>query len=141
MSAIILSMQEPSIFTKIINGEIPCHKIYEDERVIAFLTNHPLVEGHTLVVPKKQINQIWDLESDDYIYLWETTRKIALHLRKVMNLERVGVVIKGIEVPHTHIHLIPMVSEQIHVNFDPEPAPALVDNDTLSKVAERIRLN
>jgi len=134
-------MQEPSIFTRIINGEIPSHKVYEDERVIAFLTNHPLVEGHTLVVPKKQINQIWDLDDEDYDYLWQTARKIALHLRQVMNLERVGVVIKGIEVPHTHIHLIPMISEQIHVNFDPEPAPQLVDGDILSKVAEKIRLN
>lgn len=134
-------MQEPSIFTKIINGEIPSHKVYEDERVIAFLTNHPLVEGHTLVVPKKQINQIWDLDDEDYDYLWQTARKIALHLRQVMGLERVGVVIKGIEVPHTHIHLIPMVSEQIHVNFDPEPAPVLVDGETLAKVVEKIRLN
>jgi len=133
--------EEPSVFTKIINGELPSHKVYEDERVIAFLTNHPLVEGHTLVVPKKQINQIWDLDNEDYDYLWQTARKIALHLRQVMGLERVGVVIKGIEVPHTHIHLIPMVSEQIHVNFDPEPAPALVDGETLAKVAEKIRLN
>jgi len=134
-------MQEPSVFTKIINGELPSHKVYEDERVIAFLTNHPLVEGHTLVVPKKQINQIWDLDDEDYDYLWQTARKIALHLRQVMGLERVGVVIKGIEVPHTHIHLIPMVSEQIHVNFDPEPAPVLVDGETLAKVVEKIRLN
>jgi len=133
--------EEPSVFTKIINGELPSHKVYEDERVIAFLTNHPLVEGHTLVVPKKQINQIWDLDNEDYDYLWQTARKIALHLRQVMGLERVGVVIKGIEVPHTHIHLIPMVSEQIHVNFDPEPAPVLVDGETLAKVVEKIRLN
>ncbi len=133
--------EEPSVFTKIINGELPSHKVYEDERVIAFLTNHPLVEGHTLVVPKKQINQIWDLDDEDYDYLWQTARKIALHLRQVMGLERVGVVIKGIEVPHTHIHLIPMVSEQIHVNFDPEPAPVLVDGETLAKVVEKIRLN
>lgn len=132
-------MQEDSIFTKIIKGEIPSHKVYEDDRVIAFLTNHPLVEGHTLVVPKKQINQIWDLEDEDYDYLWQVAKKVAKHLRDIMSLERVGVVIKGIEVPHTHIHLVPMVSEEIHVNFDPEPAPQLVDDETLATVAEKIR--
>lgn len=132
-------MQEPSVFTRIINGEIPTNKIYEDDRVIAFLTTHPLSEGHTLVVPKIQIDQIWDLESDDYNYLWEVARKIALHLRAVMKVDRVGVVIKGFEVPHTHIHLIP-VPRQTIVNFDPEPSPAPADKDQLVVMAERIRL-
>lgn len=101
-------MQEPSIFTRIINGEIPCYKIYEDEKVIAFLDMHPVMEGHTLVVPKKQIDHIWDLEDDDYEYLWATAKKIAIHIREVIGSPRVGVVVEGFGVPHAHIHLIPI---------------------------------
>ena len=129
-----------SIFTKIINKEIPAHRIYEDDRVIAFLTNHPIIEGHTLVVPKKQVDQIWDMESDDYAYLWQTAKKIALHLRKVLEIERVGVVIKGNEVAHAHIHLIPMPGPDTYVNFDPSPEPSLITDEYLSVIAERIRL-
>ena len=132
-------MTEPSLFTKIINGEIPAYRIYEDDKVIAFLTIHPLCDGHTLVVSKKQIDQIWDLESEDYDYLWATTQKIALHLRDIMKVERVGVVIKGFEVPHAHIHLIP-VPYDTHIDFDPEPSPSAVDNEKLASIADRIRL-
>ena len=132
-------MPEPSIFTRIINGELPAHKIYEDNRVIAFLTINPLCDGHTLVVPKKQVDQIWDLAVDDYDYLWKIAQKIALHLRTVMKVDRVGVVIKGCDVPHTHIHLIPMDLHG-HINFDPEPAPPVADNDKLAIIAKRIHL-
>jgi len=132
-------MQEQSLFTKIINNEVPAHRIYEDDRVIAFLTIHPLCDGHTLVVPKKQVDQIWDLETDDFDYLWNIAQKIALHLRKVMATDRVGVVVKGFEVPHTHIHLIP-VNMHSGINFDPEPSPDVVDNDKLAAIAERIHL-
>jgi len=132
-------MQEPSIFTKIINGEVPAHRIYEDDRVIAFLTIHPLCDGHTLVIPKKQVNQIWDMESDDYDCLWKTAKKIALHLRKVMEVERVGVVVKGFAVPHTHIHLIP-VKHNNHVNFDPEPEPPVADDLQLAGIASRLKM-
>ena len=132
-------MQEPSIFTRIINGEIPCHKVYEDDRVIAFLTINPVADGHTLVVPKKQVNQIWDLETDDYEYLWRIAQKIALHLRTVMGVDRVGVVVKGFDVPHVHIHLIP-VGFHSGVNFDPIPPPSVANNDDLAAIAERIRL-
>lgn len=133
-------MQEPSIFTKIINGEIPCHKIYEDDAVIAFLTINPLSDGHTLVVPKVQINHIWDVPDDTYQYLWLTAKKIALHIRTVMDVERVGVVVKGFEVPHTHIHLIPVPRHGVHVGFDPDVPPQTADNDSLAAIAERIRL-
>lgn len=132
-------MQEPSIFTRIINGEIPCHKVYEDDKVIAFLTINPVADGHTLVIPKKQVNQIWDLETDDYEYLWSVAQKIALHLRTVMGVQRVGVVIKGFEVPHVHIHLIP-VSSHTGVNFDPYPEPPVANNEDLAAIALRIRL-
>lgn len=132
-------MQEQSIFTRIINGEIPCHKVYEDEQVIAILTNHPVIDGHTLVIPKKQVAQIWDLELQDYNYLWDVVSKIAKHLRSVLKVERVGVVIKGIEVPHAHIHLIPMPHDT-YVNFDPIPPPSTTDDDILEAVANRLRL-
>ena len=132
-------MTEQSLFTKIINDEIPAHKVYEDDQVIAFLTIHPLSDGHTLVVPKKQVDQIWDLDADDYDYLWRTTQKIALHLRNTMKVERVGVVIKGFEVPHAHIHLIP-VPYDMHVSFDPETDPPVADNDKLASIADRIHL-
>ena len=132
-------MPEQSLFTKIINGEIPAHRIYEDNQVIAFLTINPLSDGHTLVVPKKQVDQIWDLQSDDYTYLWGISQKIAIHLRDVMNVERIGVVIKGFEVPHAHIHLIP-VPFGIHVDFDPEPSPAVANDNKLAAIADRIRL-
>jgi len=132
-------MQEPSIFTRIINGEIPCHKVYEDDKVIAFLTINPVADGHTLVVPKVQVDQLWDLEADDYDYLWKTAQKIAIHLRTVMHVDRVGVVVKGFEVPHAHIHLIP-VNFHSGLGFDPDPPPSIADNSTLVAIAERIRL-
>lgn len=104
-------MQEKSVFTRIINGEIPSHKIYEDERVIAILTSEPVFEGHTLVIPKIQVNHIWDLSDDDYAYLWKTAKKIGQHIREVYNSPRVGVVVEGFGVPHAHIHLIPIYQE------------------------------
>lgn len=132
-------MPEPSVYTKIINGEIPCHKIYEDDRVISFLTINPFTEGHTLVVPKRQIDQLWDLDYDEYAYLWKIAQKIAVHLRTVMGVDRVGVVVKGFEVPHVHIHLIP-TNHHSGVNFDPVPTPPAPTSDELTAIAERIKL-
>jgi histidine triad (HIT) family protein len=129
---------QDSIFTKIIKGEIPSHKIYEDDRVIAFLTISPLVDGHTLVVPKKQIDQIWDLENDDYDYLWNTAKKIAKHLKVVCEVDRIGVVVKGFEVPHTHIHLIP-IDQHSGVSFDPTEHPPIADDVALAAIAEKLR--
>lgn len=132
-------MQDPSIFTKIINGEIPCHKLYEDDQVIAFLTISPFAEGHTLVVPKRQVDQLWDLHNDEYAYLWKTSQKIALHLRNTLKVDRVGVVVKGFEVPHVHIHLIP-VNRHSGVLFDHVVAPEAPPAEELAALAERLRL-
>ena len=132
-------MTEPSIFTRIINGEIPAHRIYEDERVIAFLTIQPFSTGHTLVVPKTQIDQIWDLETDDYDYLWQTAKKIAQHLTDVMKADRIGVVVKGFDVPHAHIHLVP-IPKGVVVNLDPYPEPLVADNDELASMAARLKM-
>jgi len=132
-------MDEPSVFTKIINGEIPSWKVYEDDRVIAFLNIRPVCDGHTLVVPKKQVDQIWDLDNDDYNYLWGITQKIAKHLREIMKVDRVGVVVKGFDVPHTHIHLIP-VNFHSGIDFDPNPMPPEANHAKLTEVADRIRM-
>lgn len=132
-------MNEQSIFSKIISGEIPAHRIYEDERVIAFLTIQPFSEGHTLVVPKKQINQIWDLTDDDYHYLWSVAKKIATHIKSILQSERIGVVVKGFEVPHTHIHLIP-IPENTIVNLDPYPEPPAPQQEELALLAKKLRM-
>jgi len=132
-------MNEPSIFTRIINGEIPAHRIYEDDKVIAFLTIQPFAEGHTLVVPKKQIDQLWDLDDDDYDYLWQSARKIAKHLTTALDAERIGVVVKGFEVPHAHIHLVPIPHAHT-VNLDPYPEPPMADDGNLKDLAERLKM-
>lgn len=130
---------EDSVFTKIIKGEIPCHKVYEDDRVIAFLTISPAAEGHTLVIPKKQVDEIWDLDGDEYTYLWNTAGDIARHIRAVMGVDRVGVVVKGFEVPHVHIHLIP-VNRHSGVMFDHVTPPPTPPDAELAAIAARLRL-
>lgn len=99
---------EESIFTKIINGDIPCHKVYEDDLTLAFMDIHPVQLGHVLVVPKKEINHFYDLETTDYQAVWETVKKIAKAQKKTFNTQRVGVKIEGFDVPHAHVHLIPV---------------------------------
>jgi histidine triad (HIT) family protein len=101
---------EASIFTRIINGEIPCHKIFEDAHTLAFLDIHPVTPGHTLVVPKKQIRFVWDLEDNDYRALMETVRQVGRRLRSVLGDEFVGEKIEGVDVPHAHVHVIPFTS-------------------------------
>ena len=98
-------MQEDSLFTKIINGEIPCHKIYEDERTFAFLDIYPKTPGHTLVIPKKQVEFVWDLDDEDYQAVMATVRKVALRIREVFNPPYVGELVVGDEVPHAHVHV------------------------------------
>lgn len=97
-----------SIFTKIIAGEIPAYKIAEDENFIAFLDAMPLVKGHTLVIPKKEVDLIFDLESEEYKDLWGFAQKVAKKVKNAIPCVRVGVAVVGLEVPHAHIHLIPL---------------------------------
>lgn len=129
-------MQEPSIFTRIINGEIPAYKIYEDDRVIAFLDTNPINEGHTLVVPKKQVDHIWDLEDDDYEYLWKISKKIGQHIRKTIGSTRVGVIVEGFGVPHTHVHLVPIYS----IDDFQIPKKFKADEETLADIAKRLAM-
>ncbi|UOE38718.1 MULTISPECIES: HIT family protein [Chryseobacterium] len=97
-----------SVFTKIINGEIPAYKIAENENFIAFLDAMPLVKGHTLVIPKKEVDLIFDLESEEYKNLWSFAQEIAKKVKNAIPCVRVGVAVVGLEVPHAHIHLIPL---------------------------------
>ena len=132
-------MNEPSIFTRIINGEIPCHKIYEDDSVLAFLEVHPINPGHTLVVPKKQIDHIWDLDDEDYQYLWKISKKIALHIKNTLKCPRVGVVVEGFGVPHCHIHLIPIYQGN-DLKKPQEDKDTLIDHAALAEVADRLKI-
>jgi len=106
----------PSIFTRIVNGEIPCYKIAEDERYFAFLDINPLREGHTLVVPKKETDYIFDLDEETLAGIMVFSKKIAAALQAAIPCVRIGVAILGLEVPHAHIHLVPMNSME-DVNF------------------------
>lgn len=99
-----------TIFTKIVNGEIPCYKIAEDENYLAFLDINPLQEGHTLVIPKREINYIFDVEDDLHAGLWNFAKRVARAMEKVIPCQRIGVTVIGLEVPHAHIHLIPLKS-------------------------------
>ena len=96
-----------SIFTKIIKGEIPSHKIYEDEQTLAFLDIHPAAEGHTLVIPKQRVEFIWDLPEADYQALMATVQKVGVHLRDVTGKKHVGTMVVGTDVPHAHVHIVP----------------------------------
>jgi histidine triad (HIT) family protein len=97
-----------SIFTKIIQGEIPCYKLAEDEKHIAFLDVMPLMEGHTLVIPKQEIDLIFDLENEDFKNLWSFAQKMAKKLERTYPENRIAIAVIGLEVPHAHIHLVPI---------------------------------
>ena len=113
---------EPSVFTKIIRGEIPCYKIYEDEKTMAFLDIEPEVWGHTLVVPKVQVDRIYDLADGDFYALMETAKRLSRHYEDVTGVRTIWKVI-GTDVPHAHIHLEPQDDEWEkgrHLEFSPE---------------------
>ena len=97
-----------SIFTKIVNGEIPCYKIAEDDNYLAFLDVNPNVKGHTLCIPKQEINKIFDMEEEHYLGLMKFSRKVAKAVEKSVECKRIGVAVVGLEVPHVHVHLIPL---------------------------------
>ncbi|MBS2096992.1 HIT family protein [Carboxylicivirga linearis] len=101
----------PTIFTKIINGEIPCYKIAEDDRFFAFLDINPLSEGHTLVIPKQETDYLFDLDDQLLADMMVFAKKIAVAQKKVIECKRVGIAVLGLEVPHAHIHLVPLQAE------------------------------
>lgn len=123
----------PSIFTKIINGEIPAHKIYEDERVIAILDINPVQYGHTLVIPKVQIDHLEDLEEEDYQAVMLAVQRLSQHIKDELQSERICLKVEGFDVPHAHVHLIPCDTAE-ELTEPPEEA----DPDELAELAERL---
>lgn len=125
-----------SLFTRIINRELPAHIVAEDERYIAFLDINPLVVGHALVVPKKEVDFIFDLDDDTLAGLNVFAKKVALAMKKTISCRRIGVAVIGLEVPHTHVHLVPM-NTMDDLNFTrPKLNPS---QEELAQVADKIR--
>lgn len=129
---------EESIFTKIIKGTLPSYKLYEDEKTLAFLDIHPLQPGHTLVIPKTQIDHLWDLPDEDYQALMATCKKVALHLRQQLGVKRVGIQVIGLDVPHAHVQLVPFdTAEQYHAAQD---LNGPVDHEQLAALADKLAI-
>lgn len=125
----------PSIFTRIVKGEIPCHKVAETADYLAFLDINPLVKGHTLVIPKLEVDYIFDIEDDLLGGLMIFSKRVAKAIKKAYPCERIGMAVIGLEVPHAHIHLIPMQT-MADVNF---ANPKLtLSHDTLAEIAQNI---
>lgn len=118
-----------------VKGEIPCYKIYEDDKTLAFLDIHPKQPGHTLVIPKKQVEFVWDLADEDYQAVMKTTKKVALRIRTVLGRHYVGEQIIGEEVPHAHVHLFPFDTIE---EFLSGPDPSEPDHDALAKMAKQL---
>ena len=127
---------QDSIFTKIIKGEIPSHKIYEDEYTFAFLDIHPIQPGHTLVVPKKQVEFLWDLDEETYLALMKSVKKVGERLKMVMGTAYVGLKVEGVEVPHVHVKVIPFNTTAEYENKPDMTAEP--DHTVLRELASKI---
>jgi histidine triad (HIT) family protein len=124
-----------SIFSKIISGEIPCHKVAETADFLAFLDIRPRTEGHTLVIPKEEVDYIFNLAPATYAALWDFARKVAAGVEAAVPCERVGIAVIGLEVPHTHIHLVP-INKVGDINF--ERPPVVVAEERYGELAAKI---
>lgn len=127
-----------SIFTKIVNGEIPAHKVAENDKFLAFLDIFPLQKGHTLVIPKQEVDKFFDLEDDLMSELMLFAKKISKGIEKTFDCNRVGVVVMGLEVPHAHVHLIP-INGMKDMSF--EQPKLKIEHPELAKIAAAIREN
>jgi histidine triad (HIT) family protein len=126
-----------SIFTRIIRGEIPCYKVAENDRAIAFLDIRPLTVGHTLVVPKTEVDSVFDLDDQDYAAVFDLVRNVAEAQKSEIPCNRVGLSVLGFEVPHAHVHVVPLRSEA-DLNF---ANPKLqLDAEELQSIADRLHL-
>lgn len=121
-----------SIFTKIVNGEIPCYKITEDTNFLAFLDVNPNAKGHTLCIPKQEIDKLFDLDDDLYLGLMQFSKKVALALEKTLLCKRIGLAVIGLEVPHAHVHLIPL-NEMDEMRFQKKVTLTKEEFETLAK--------
>ncbi len=125
----------PTLFTRIVNGEIPCHKIMEDERYLAFLDVRPINPGHTLVITKKEIDYFFDVEDDLLGGLMIFSKKVAKLIQKAVSCKKIGVMVAGLEVPHVHVHLVPIVDVHDLSFVKAKAMPA----EELKRLAEHIR--
>ena len=128
----------PTIFSRIVAGEIPNYKVAEDEKHYAFLDINPVAAGHVLVIPKQEVDYIFDLNDDDYLALQLFAKRVAEAIKQAMPCKRVGVAVMGMEVPHTHIHLIP-INEEADMNFFKEKASLSVEE--MTEIATKISQN
>ena len=126
-----------SIFSKIVNGDIPAYKVAEDENHLAFLDIFPLAKGHILVIPKKEIDYIFDLDSKTFSSLWCFTQLVAKAIGKVITCERIGIAVIGLEVPHAHIHLVPLTKGVSNINFE-KPKLKFTQQE-FEEIAQKIR--
>lgn len=127
-----------TIFTRIVNGEIPSYKVAESDKFYAFLDINPLAQGHTLVIPKQETDYIFDIEDVEYQELFLFAKRVAAAIRKAIPCKRVGVAVLGMEVPHAHIHLVPLQTEG---DMDFRKAKLSLDPDTFKEIAEKISLS
>lgn len=125
-----------TVFTRIINGELPAHMVYDDDRCVAFLSINPLRPGHTLVVPRVEVDHWLDLDTDDWQHLAQVAQRLGAALQDAYGPKKVGMMLAGLEVPHTHIHLVPIddVHDLDFANADPDPG-----DDALAAEAETVR--
>ncbi len=124
-----------SIFTRIVTGEIPAYKVAEDENFFAFLDIFPVAKGHTLVIPKKEVDYLFDLDDETYVGLQLFAKKVAEGIKRAVPCKKVGVMVLGLEVPHAHIHLVPMQSEADLLNFSQK---LQLSNEEFEQIRERI---
>lgn len=130
-----------SVFTRIINGEIPCYRVAEDDRYIAFLDVRPLKAGHTLVVPKREVDYIFDLDEQTLAGMMLFAQKVARAMKEVIECNRIGVAVLGLEVPHAHIHLIPISREGDMLFTNPRVSLTPQENEALAgKIAKHVSL-
>ena len=126
----------PSIFSQIVAGDIPCHKVAENDEFLAFLDIMPLAEGHTLVIPKQEVDRIWDLDHKLLGRLHQFSQKVALAMEEVLPCKRVGQAVIGLEVPHAHVHLVPLQNVD-DINFE---RPKLkMSHEALGQIAKKLR--
>jgi len=125
-----------SIFSKIISGDIPAYKVLENENFLAFLDISPLAKGHVLVIPKNETDYLFDITSDEYLELWKFAQQVAKAMDKVIDCKRIGIAVVGLEVPHAHIHLVPL-NNVSDINFE---RPKLrFSEEEMDEVAQNIR--
>lgn len=126
-----------SVFSKIVNGEISAYKVAEDEHHLAFLDIFPVAKGHLLVIPKKETNYIFDIASNEFMMLWRFAQIVAQAMDKVFDCERIGVAVIGLEVPHAHIHLVPLEKGVSNINF--EKSKLRLTEEEFEIIAQKIR--